>query len=132
MIKTLLITRDKNISNEIFNFLTNKKNHNLEIASIEELVEREEIICDIIIYSIEKKEKQPFEILKVLSENVPVIVLLNGEKLKNSNETSIKLIQNGAKTILYNIKEDTLVYSIERIYELEYNQSNLKQRKQQN
>lgn len=131
MIKTLLITRDNNISNKVTNILKDKENHNLEIASIEELIERDEIFCDIIIYSIERGEKKPFEVLKVLSENVPVIVLLDGENLKNSNTTSIKLIQNGAKTILYDTKEDILVYSIERVYDLEYNQSNLKQKKQQ-
>ncbi|MBQ3421030.1 MAG: hypothetical protein IJH34_05060 [Romboutsia sp.] len=125
MINTLLITNNEDVSNKIKTILNDKQEmHSLEISSISNLVEKNEINCDIIIYHIGKNEVRPFQVLKVLSENAPVIVLVNGDKLKDKNKTSIKLIQNGAKTILYDIKENVLVHSIERIYDLEYYQEN--------
>lgn len=120
MINTLLITGDSSVAKKIEELLNDKDNHILNVDNIEELVKKDEIICDMIIYHIEKDSIRPYETLKILSENVPVIALVDGNKLKDSNKTSIKLIQSGAKTILYDIKESVLVHSIERIYDLEY------------
>lgn len=122
-IKLLLISGNKNVIKDTKSILSDKK-FNLEILNSIEALDKDELVCDIGIVNISKNERFSLKILEEMAKHVPTIVILDTNNIKSLENVSIKIMQLGAKTIIYNIKDRTLIHSIERIYDIEYMNNN--------